>query len=237
MLVRFERLPKADVAVRVLSAGEQAMIPSRMQSDRGVNRTTAGEVYARASAVAAAWPQDAVAQGWFAEMAYDAGQDQAAEAAADRALAVKPDLQQALLYKGLLHLRRAASDKTKDPARWNEARSWVIRANRADPNAAEPLAVFYSSFRMAGERPRESAVKGLERAFELVPQDQGLRFMMASQQISAGQIDQAKRTLRPLAYDPHMPPDNPAATLLALLDSGNQDAVKTALAAVSDKTE
>ena len=34
-----------------------------------------------------------------------------------------------------------------------------------------------------------------------------------------------------------MPPDNPAATLLALLDSGNQDAVKTALAAVSDKTE
>jgi len=233
MLVRFERLPKTDVSVRVLSAGEQAMIPSRMQSDRGVNRNTAGEVYARASAVAAAFPQDAVAQGWFAEMAYDAGQDQAAEAAADRALAVKPDLQQALLYKGLLHLRRAASDKSSDPARWNEARSWIIRANRADPNAAEPLAVFYSSFRMAGERPRESAVNGLERAFELVPQDQGLRFMLASQQIAAGQIDQAKRTLRPLAYDPHARPDNPAATLLALLDSGNQDAVKAALAKAS----
>ena len=136
MLVRFERLPKTDVSVRVLSAGEQAMIPSRMQSDRGVNRNTAGEVYARASAVAAAFPQDAVAQGWFAEMAYDAGQDQAAEAAADRALAVKPDLQQALLYKGLLHLRRAASDKSSDPARWNEARSWIIRANRDDANAA-----------------------------------------------------------------------------------------------------
>ncbi|WP_433909807.1 hypothetical protein [Sphingomonas yabuuchiae] len=237
MLVRFERLPKADVSVRVLSAGEQAMIPYRMQSDRGVDSKTAGEVYAHASAAAAAFPQDAVAQGWFAEMAYDAGQDQAAEAAADRALAVKPDSQQALLYKGMLHVRRAARDKSKDPARWAEARSWIVRANRADPNAAEPLAVFYNSFRLADERPRESAVKGLERAFELVPQDKGLRFMLAGQQISAGQIEQAKHTLRPLAYDPHMPPDNPAATLLALLDSGNQDAVKAALAAVSDKTE
>ncbi|WP_322965726.1 hypothetical protein [Sphingomonas fuzhouensis] len=75
-LIRFERLPKAEVSVRVLSAGEQAMIPFRMQSDRGVDRKTAGEVYARASAAAAAYPQDAVAQGWFAEMAYDAGQDQ-----------------------------------------------------------------------------------------------------------------------------------------------------------------
>jgi tetratricopeptide (TPR) repeat protein len=233
LLVRFDRLPKVEVSVRVLSPGEQAMIPFRMQSDRGVDRKTAGEVYARASAAAAAYPQDAVAQGWFAEMAYDAGQDQAAEAAVDRALAVKPDLQQALLYKGMLHLRRVAGDKSKDPARWAEARSWIVRANRADPNAAEPLAVFYSSFRLADERPRESAVKGLERAFELVPQDKGLRFMLASQQISAGQIDQAKRTLRPLAYDPHMPPDNPAAALLALLDSGNQDAVKAALAAAS----
>lgn len=233
LLVRFDWLPKAEVSVRVLSAGEQAMIPFRMQSDRGVDRKTAGEVYARASAAAAAYPQDEVAQGWFAEMAYDAGQDQAAEAAVDRALAAKPGLLQALLYKGMLHLRRAAGDKSKDPARWTEARSWIVRANRADPNAAEPLAVFYNSFRLAGERPRESAVRGLERAFELVPQDKGLRFMLASQQISDGQIDQAKRTLRPLAYDPHVPADNPAATLLALLDRGNQDAVKAALANAS----
>ncbi|WP_294279206.1 hypothetical protein [uncultured Sphingomonas sp.] len=236
MLVPFDRLPKADVKVRSLSAGEQALIGYRMQSDRGVDQKTGRDLYARVAPVAAAYPQDSVAQGWFAEMAYDAGEDAAAEAAADRALAGDAKSQQALLYKGLIHLRRAQAAHSHDPKVWAEARDWIIKANRADPNAAEPLAVFYRSFVMAGEKPRPSAVLGLERAFQLAPQDKGLRFTLAGQQIAANNIDMAKALLRPLAFDPHMPPDNPAAQLLALLDKGDSEAVRKGLAAMSGPT-
>ena len=236
MLIPYDRLPKPQVAVRVLSPGEQALIELRMRSDRGVDQTSARQVYDRAASLAPSYPQDAVAQGWFAEMAYDAGEDAAAEAAADRALAVDAKSQQALLYKGLIHLRRAQAEHSKDAKRWGEARSWIIRANRADPNAAEPLAIFYRSFVMAGEKPRESAVLGLERAFQLVPQDKGLRFTLAAHEIGANHIDTAKGLLRPLAFDPHMPPDNPAAQLLTLLDAGNGDAVRKALGAMSGQS-
>ena len=237
LLVRFAGLPKVEVAVRVLSAGEQALIDDRIRSDRGVNRTVGRELYTRAALAAAAYPRDAVAQGWLAEMAYDAGEDDAAEAAADRALAVDAKSQQALLYKGLIHLRRALATHSRDPKVWDEARGWVIKANRADPNAAEPLAVFYRSFLMAGEKPRESAVLGLERAFQLVPQDKGVRFTLASQRINANDVDMAKALLRPLAFDPHMPPDNPAARLLALLEKGARGDVQKGLATAMGRND
>lgn len=233
MMVPFDRLPQVAVTVRTLSPGEQALIAYRMQSDRGVDQKTGRDLYTRVASVAAAYPQDAAAQGWFAEMAYDAGEDAVAEAAADRALAVDAKSQQALLYKGLIHLRRAQAAHSQDKAVWDEARGWIVKANRADPNAAEPLAVFYRSFAMAGEKPRPSAIRGLERAFQLVPQDKGLRFTLAAQQIETGDIDMAKALLRPLAFDPHMPPDNPAAQLLVLLEKGDRDAVRKGLAAMS----
>lgn len=236
-LVRYDKLPAPEVAVRVLRPGEQAMMPLRMQSDRGVDQAGGKAIYARAASVAAAYPQDGVVQGWFAEMAYDARDDAVAEAAADRALAVDPKSQQALLYKGRVLLRRAAIEHSTDPARWTAARQWVIRANRADPNAAEPLAVFYRSFAMAHEKPRESAVLGLRRAYELVPQDKGLRFTLAMQQIIDNKIEDAKRTLRPLAFDPHMRSDNPAAMMLALLEKGNRAEVQAKLSGLSSPEE
>ncbi len=226
MLVPFARLPKVDVTVRVLSPGEQALIAYRMQSDRGVDSKSGRELYNRVASVAPSYPQDAVAQGWFAEMAYDAREYAVAEAAADRALAADPKSLQALLYKGMIHLQRAREGKSKDAAVWNEARSWIVKANRVDPNAAEPLAIFYSSFLMQGEKPRPSAVTGLDRAFQLVPQDASLRFMMVTQRIRDNKIDEAKVLLRPLAFDPHMPADNPAAQMLALLEKGDRDAIR-----------
>ncbi len=226
-LVPFDRLGTPTIAVRVLSPGEQALIGYRMQSDRGVDNKSGRALYARAASVAPSYPQDAVAQGWFAEMAYDAGEEAVAEAAVDRALAIDPRSQQALLYKGMIHLRRAQAAKSTDAKVWEEARSWIVKANRVDPNAAEPLATFYGSFLMQGEKPRPSAVVGLDRAFQLVPQDAGLRFLLVTQRIKDEKFDEAKVLLRPLAFDPHMPADNPAAKMLAVLEKGDRDAIRT----------
>jgi thioredoxin-like negative regulator of GroEL len=75
---------------------------------------------------------------------------------------------------------------------------------------------------------------GLYRASHLVPQDPGLRWQAARQHLVDGDIEQAKATLRPLAYDPHAGADNPATKLLALLEAG---AGKDALAQLGPEGE
>ncbi len=232
VILPYTMLPVPPIAVRTLSEGEQAMIGLRMRSERGVNRETGREVYDRALRTVGPYADNPVVQGWLAEMAYDAGEDAAAEAAADRALAKDPKSVQALTYKAMVLMRRAGN--SRDPARWAEARRWIVKANRLDPDAAEPLSLYYRSYRMAGAKPTNAAVQGLYRAFELVPQDQGLRFMVAAQAIELGDVKGARATLRPLAFDPHAPADNPAAQLLALLDS---DKVQEALARIRGNAE
>lgn len=220
--IRNDRLPPIAVEVRPLTPGERALIGLRIASTNGVDLKTAAPLFARAVRAAAPFPQDAVAQGWLAEMAYDAGDDAAAEAAADRALAADPRSVQALLYKAQVRLRRAAAAKlpANDPA-WSEARGWIVKANRIDTDAAAPLLLNYDSYAMAGATPRTSAVLGLHRARELAPQDDGLRFRSARQLLVDGQTDEAKRVLRPLAFSPHAPPNNPAACLLAMVEKGS----------------
>jgi tetratricopeptide (TPR) repeat protein len=224
------RLPIAPIAIRTLTAGEAAMIGFRMRSDRGVDEKQAKALLAQAAPVAAAHPNDAVAQGWLAEIAYDAKQDDLAEAAADRAIAADPKSAQALLYKARVHLRRAIVAKAEpDAAAWKEARSWIVRANKVDTNDADALMLYYDSFAMAGAPPTRSAILGLKRATQLVPQDGSLRWRAARQFLLDGDVDEAKMLLRPLAFDPHAAPDNPAAKLVALLDGGAKgpDAIAT----------
>lgn len=211
-------LPAPAVEVRRLTPGERALIDYRVQSTRGVDDKLAGPLFARAKAAAVPHDKDAVAQGWLAEMAYDAGDAVAAEAAADAALAVEPGSGQALLYKARVHLRRAAKGDAAD--RWGEARSWILKANRRDPDDAAALLLFYQSFDQAGQSPPKGAIAGLYRVVELAPQDESARFLAARQLLIDGHLDDARAMLRPLAFSPHAAKDNPATRLLAALESG-----------------
>ncbi len=218
--IPYDKLPVAGVVATTLSPGAEAMVELRMRSERGVDRTTAAPIFARAAKIAAAYPDDALAQGWLAEMAYDAGYDDAAEAAADRAFAADPASRQAMLYKAQVLMRRAAIARSTDAKTWSAARRWIVKANRQSPDDAEALSLYYDSFALAGEKPSDAAIAGIGRALELVPQDPSLRFKVAAQAILDGRADVAKRALRPLAFDPHQSSDNPAARLIAILDSG-----------------
>ena len=217
-VIQRSALPMPVVASRPLTAGERALIDYRIQSTRGVDGRSAGPLFARARAAAAPYANDAVAQGWLAEMAYDAGDDAAAEAAADAALAVDPASSQALLYKARVHLRRAYKGGGAD--RWKEARSWILKANRANNNDAAALLLFYESFAIAGEAPSPGAIAGLYRVVALAPQDESARFLAARQLMIDNDLDTARAVLRPLAFSPHVSSDNPAARLLAALDAG-----------------
>jgi tetratricopeptide (TPR) repeat protein len=207
------------VTVASLSLGAQDMIAMRLVSTRGVDHDTALSLYRKAAPVAARYPDDPVAQGWFAEIAADAGETEAANQAVARALGADPKSAQALTYAAILGMRVAA--KSKAAADWDAARKAIIRANRADPDRAQPLVLFYSSFEAQGTPPRKSAIDGLYRAQELAPQDSGVRILAARQLIRDNNLTAARRMLAPLAFDPHAPADNPGSKAIARLDAGD----------------
>lgn len=222
-------IPEQTATLRALSAGEAALIEQRIVSVRGVNTKTAGPLFAKARPIAARYPGNAVVQGWFAEMAFDADDLPAAAAAADRAIAADPKSVQGLLYKGLIGVRRAALDKG-DAAAWRTARSYIIRANQLDNDNAQPLLSFYQSYAVEGREPTKNAVAGLIRAQELAPQDNDLRALAVVQSVRDGELARARRLLEPLAYDPHRGADNEAAKLLAVLrESKDKAAAQAAL--------
>ena len=219
--IKPDQVKTGPIAVRRLSAGEAATMPVRMRSDRGVSRTAALALLPEARRRAAGFPIDPGAQNVLAEAEFDAGNDAEAEAAADRVLAVAPADLHALLYKGRVKMRRAVQAKATDADIWRDARGWFLKANKADSNAAMPFVLYYASFQAQGVRPNASAVAGLERAFELSPQDSGLRWDVTRQYLLDNKTAAARQTLLPLAYDPHGGEQSAfAVRLIGMIDKG-----------------
>jgi tetratricopeptide (TPR) repeat protein len=229
--------PIGPISVRRLGAGEAAMMPVRLRSDRGVDRETAAQVVIDARRRATPFPNDPAAQRALAEAEYDAGDDDAAEAAADRALAADPAHRGAMLYKGRVLVRRATLAKTRDPATWKAARSWFIKANKLDTSDAEPLTLFYGSFLAAGEKPTRNAVDALMAAFYRAPHDDGLRMVVVRQLLADGDRKSARHAVAPLAFDPHGGEDNLAAKILARIDAGDPPETIAAQSAGSDSQD
>jgi Flp pilus assembly protein TadD len=222
--IKADALSIGDVAVRALPEGEAAMMPVRIRSVRGVDAAEAAEVVVQARKIAVRYPADAAVQRALAEAEYDAGDPAAAEAAADRALAADPKNVGAMLYKGLALVGRATAAKGDERAAWREARRWFVKANRQENDSAEPLFLFYESFRRAGETPSPAAVTGLLAAFDRSPHDPSVRVLVVRQLLLQGDMKEARATIAPLAFDPHAGKDNIAARVMAGIDAGETGA-------------
>jgi hypothetical protein len=136
-------------------------------------------------------------------MEYDARNYDAAEAAADRALAADPKHGQALVYKGRVRMARAVALKSKDATIWRDVRRWFVEASRVDTEDAEPKFLYHATFRAAGVPPTRNAVEALLYAQQLVPQDTSLRMQVVHQYMIDGKAEQARLLLGPVAYNPH----------------------------------
>ena len=205
-----------EVAVRTLSEAEEAMLTYRMASTLGVTEQTAGPLAERARPVAARYPDNVTVQTWLAEMEYDAKNDAAAEEAADRALAQDPDNLFALVYKGRVAMRRAVTAQDAEMAR--QARSWFLKANRAEPNHALPFVLYYDSFGAMGAEPPKDAVNGLYRATMLVPQDVSLRVRSAVALVREGDPRRARSIIAPAAFAAEGTGENNALKLIKAMD-------------------
>ncbi|MEO8176639.1 MAG: DUF1570 domain-containing protein [Sphingomicrobium sp.] len=195
------QLSTGAIGVRPLTDGEAAILPVYMRSRSGAGKKSARKVVAEAGKIAGSFPRDAFVQTALAVAAFDVEDYAAAEAAADRALAIDSGFYRALVYKGRARMELAR--KAPSGANWSEIRSWFLRANKIDAEAAEPLMQYYNTYLAAGARPTKNAVDGLLYSLTIAPQDAKLRLIAVRQLLIDGRVPDAKRYFSPLAFEPH----------------------------------
>jgi tetratricopeptide (TPR) repeat protein len=190
------------IIVRELRPGESAMMPIMIESKAGVSHEEALQLVPDARKVAAQYPDDPAVLSALAEAEFDAGNDDAAIAAADRAVAIDPKQMNAHIQKGYALFHKVESGALPKES-WKDVRSQFIKANGVENDHPIPLVQFYLTYLKEGERPTKNAIAGLEWAMELAPFDASLRWLVAEEMVSDQRYQEAAQTLVPLAYSPH----------------------------------
>ena len=198
------QLNASPIRVRELSDGMDAVMDLMIESKRGVTREEALELVPEVREIAAKYPNDARLLAVLAEAEFDAGNNEAAIAAADAALAIDPSIPNAYIQKGyaLFDLAQEAENDEKDAA-YKTALQPFLALNAIETDHPIPLIYFHRSFTERGAEPNENARHALERASELAPFDQGLTMSAATMFAQEGKIALARQYLAPLMANPH----------------------------------
>lgn len=195
-------LPTQPATIRELSEGEAAMMNVVMRSKAGVDEDLSKENLIAAHEIAAQYPNDAGVLEALAEAEFDAGNDDAAVAAADKAIAIDPNRKNAYVQKGYALFSMAKKAADKDAAYIAAMRPFKA-LNALENDHPLPLIYHYRSFIERGKPLNENARLALERAAELSPFDQGLWLTVAMMWANEGKIQMAIAALRPIANSPH----------------------------------
>ncbi|MFA5963137.1 MAG: hypothetical protein WC804_03875 [Sphingomonas sp.] len=241
-------LKVGEIKIRVLPAGEAAVMPARIRSAAGVDKTSAPGALTLARKLAEPFPNDAGAQNELAEAEFDAaGLGPAAdaeagyrraEAAADRALAGDPRSVHALLYKGRAQAALAEKAGITDAATWQGIRHWFVAANKIETENAEPLYAYYASFAAAKQAATKNAELGLLYAYALAPQDLNLRMAAGKIYLHQGKAEQARIALTPIAFNLEIgAAGDGLRKILAALDTGGTTAALAEIDAQENKTK
>lgn len=228
------RIPAAtaspEIRIRPMSQGEEEALMTWLAARRGISRGYNRSIGEAAEKTAAKYPDDLRVQVMAAEVGLLADRLDPADEAADRALALDGKSSKALLLKGRIATARALDASPEDKSGWAAGRPWFVKANRAEPNAAEPFYRYYTSFLFSGEQPSESAVTGLARAGVLAPESDAITMALVREDLRKGNVASARRLLIPLASSAHdRNEDNPPARIVALLDAGKVDDASAAV--------
>jgi tetratricopeptide (TPR) repeat protein len=191
-----------DVVVTPLSEGHADMIDVIIRSKRGVNEEEAAALVEKARTVAASHPDDAEVLAALAEAEYDAGNDDAAIAAAKRAIAADPSVLNAYVQQGYAMFRKAGDAEDKEAA-YAAAMAPFEALNALESDHTQPLIYFYRSFTKRGVSPPDGAKFALERATQLAPFDKDLAVEVAAMKAGEGDPVIARYLLAPVAADPH----------------------------------
>jgi tetratricopeptide (TPR) repeat protein len=128
--------------------------------------------------------------------------DDAAIAAADRAIGADPTVTNAYVQKGYALFRKAEQADDADAA-YAAAMAPFEALNALETDHTQPLIYYYRSFTRRGITPTEDARFAIERATQLAPFDKNLALEVAVMKAGEGQSTIARYLLAPVAADPH----------------------------------
>lgn len=209
---------------RAITPGEAALIPEviafrdddlssyRKESERAREKKLRGDNLARIREKAQRLPNDPYALYLLGEAEYVAGHYGAAEAAADRLLAIQPNHARAMVRKSLAMSQ--AAGRLTGAARADmaaTARQLAVRASKADPNDPLPLLAYYESFKLAGSTPPKTAVNDLASVVATLPHNTGIRQLLVDELASQRRWAEAIAVLSSIANSTHQSPQRDAA--------------------------
>lgn len=196
------------IAIRALSAAEDAVMPLRLERlgaqgepDRLIKlRAAHAKLAAKLSEDAGLWYERAALEWNLPKDQRDAAM---LKSALERAIALNPDHIHANVLTGLVLAQELDAKGDYSAAAWRAVRKPITHANRLAPNDPWPLYSWYSSFREQGVTPPDIAHQGLERAFQLAPENVEVRFSYALDLARKGQFEPAITLAKTIAFDPH----------------------------------
>ena len=194
------------VAAAPLDPAEADTVRERLALMRGIDPEESKAVVAALQKAIARHPPSAETQALLARAELNLRAYDAAESAADKALAIDPKHGRAALWKALAIMGRLRDAGDKDTDKWKEVRRWIVQANRAEPSDPVPLRENFRVYRLLGLEPPQIAKDGLARSFHLLPQNIGLRFEYAALLAQDGKPEAAIAVLKPVANAPHGQP-------------------------------
>lgn len=222
------------VTMRRLTEAEAAVMQTYMRSARRVTRSQAKDIASDMRSKAAPYPDSLFVQLALAETELDAENFDAADAAADRAIAIDPQSSLAQYWKGMALLARGEKDKTAYAA----ARPYFVRARRLDPYDPRPAIAYYRSFYDAGDAIPEPAIIALEEVFPYASYDREYRFLLGRQLLDESKGDLARTVLSPIAFGAHaQDEENPLQAVIAAIDAKKLDDARAKMAEIFKKAK
>lgn len=199
----FKTIDTGTVAIRVLRPAEQALIEKDVALQTGVSAARAAQVADGIRGTAARFPEDPYALSMLVEAERLVRDNAAATAATERWLLREPANPIALMHKAELRLEALRAAGSRDAAAYSAARDALLAAHRLAPREPRILRAYYESYADSSILPPAPAQNALVRAFELVPQDGQLRYMVARDFEQRDMIAEAIQTISPAAFALH----------------------------------
>jgi hypothetical protein len=158
---------------------------------------------------------DMLAQRVFAQAQILYGAPAGADPALDTLLAGAPGDPDLLYLKGMRHLMAGRGDAAAAPAEYREARKWLARVWRADPDYYPALFAWAEAMSGEPQFVSENTINVLLKAAQIAPQVTQIRVTAATMMLADGRFAAAEALLAPITVTPRDPASEQIPALLA----------------------
>jgi hypothetical protein len=216
----FTRITRASAAaapqvkLEALPASADALLLAEANMHIGVGPAHVAPFLERVRTEAAKYPNDAFAKRVLAKAEVLYGDSAAGEKMTDALLAAAPNDAELLYLKGMHYLRAGRAGGQARPELFKQARSWFVRAHKADQFHVPTLARYGESLTTDPKFNSDNTMEVLLLAHDLAPQVSELSMNAANLLLLRGRFKEAENILLPLASNPHNPGLAAAAQLL-----------------------